>query len=71
MHSSYLKSIGVTVGVIATIAGGAWAAKGYVDTEARVHSHLGYVERDEMREINKKLDEIRDRLARIEGRLEK
>jgi hypothetical protein len=56
---------------IATSVGGTWAAKGYIDREIKSHRHTEMVTREDIGKINDKLDDLRDRLARIEGRMEK
>lgn len=56
---------------VVALTGGTWAAKGYVDDRILDHRHSDVAAREEIKEMNKKLDDIRDRLGRIEGRLQK
>ena len=57
----------ILAGVIA-LTGGTWAARDYVDTKVEMAETAG---QRELSKINDKLDEIRDRLGRIEGELKK
>lgn len=73
MHNGngYIRTFSLVLGIVIAVAGGSWAAKGYVDGEIKDHGHIGLVTNDDLKEVNKKLDDIKDRLARIEGKLER
>ena len=69
MRSDPFRLLGLILALATASVGVAWAARGYVDERIVGHGHSDLASSEDVYFINEKLDDIRDRLARIEGEL--